>query len=183
MNAGVAFLRKAVLVCAVGILLAAMAFPALRTTPWRLSYDPQVAACLPWNWYLVHVGERAWRVGDLVVLRQGDLEQAATLEFAGVARKPLQQVPPAVKFVAAAPGDRVAVRDDAIWVNGRYYGRLWLKKWVARNYPDLQRVWPEREIVVPPGKLLVLGTQPLAFDGRYFGLVPESDIRGRAWPI
>jgi conjugal transfer pilin signal peptidase TrbI len=184
MNGREAFLRKALLLSAAVFLLAALTAPLVREARWGVRYDPQVSGCLPWGLYAVRMGAITTpKVGELVVLRQADLEKAATLEFSQIKQGPLQEIPPAVKYVAAVAGDRVAVRGDAIWVNGRYAGKLWLKAWAMRNYPELSTVWKTGETVVPNGKILVLGSQPLAFDGRYFGLVPVTDITGRAWPI
>lgn len=178
------FLRKAIMLCAAMFLLAAVVIPMSRGAAWHLSYDPQAAGCLPWSVYAVRNGPMVTpKIGELVVLRQRDLEKAATLEFARVKSAPLETIPPAVKYVAAVAGDRVAIRNDTIWVNGRYAGKLWLKEWVKRNYPDLDKAWGTKEAEVPKGQILVLGTEPLAFDGRYFGWVPVTDIIGRAWPI
>jgi conjugal transfer pilin signal peptidase TrbI len=179
-----AFLRRALAVMGAGVVLAAALSLSAPRWSWGLSYDPQVSGCLPWTLYLVHrTRQTTARLGTLVIVRQGDLEKAAALEFAQDRKGGPQEIPPAVKYVAAVAGDRVQVKDDGIWVNDRYYGRLWLKDWVRDTFSGLHSGWASSTVVVPAGQVLVLGTEPLAFDGRYFGLIPESDIIGRAWPI
>lgn len=184
MNTRAEFLRKAFALIAAGSLVAAAAATVLPHASWRLSYDPQSSGCLPWTLYIARLGPVAVpRKGELVILRQGDLEKAATLEFAQDKAHPLETIPPAVKYVAGLPGDTVEIKEDGIWVNGQYVGKLWLKPWVEKTFPDLSQVWTSQETTIPEGQVLVLGTEPLAFDGRYFGLIPQSDIIGRAWPL
>jgi signal peptidase I len=172
------------LLIALGLIFAGFAVPSIRYGAWRIGYDPQSESCLPWSLYLVRAGIPSMLSrGDLVMLRQADLEKAAALEFAQDPTQRLQVIPPAVKYVAAVPGDVIEVRGDAIWVNGNYFGKLWLKSWVESKFPSLSHIWPNHPVKVPNGMLLVLGTSPLAFDGRYFGLVPKTDVTGRVWPI
>jgi conjugal transfer pilin signal peptidase TrbI len=41
----------------------------------------------------------------------------------------------------------------------------------------------DRKEIVPAGQLLLLGTEPRSFDGRYWGFVPENEIVAKATPI
>lgn len=92
-----------------------------------------------------------------------------------------------VKRVVAVAGDRVAVVDGRLQVNG-----AWLH---AADQPDVERFalrdvaldlrhggGPDlRQTTVPAGMVLVLGDhRGRSLDGRFFGLVPESAFYGRA---
>ncbi|MBX3463308.1 MAG: signal peptidase I [Planctomycetes bacterium] len=83
-----------------------------------------------------------------------------------------------VKRVVALPGDRVAMVDGILVVNGG----------TADDYgciPDHQAM---AEVVVPPGQFFVLGdNRPVSCDSRDFGLVEQSLLKGRVrarfWPL
>jgi len=92
-----------------------------------------------------------------------------------------------VKRVAAVPGDRVAVRDGHLVVNGRPLAdpdRAEVEHWergpvrvslAHGGGPDLAPV------EVPPGRFLVLGdARGNSRDGRSFGFVDEEAIYARA---
>lgn len=93
-----------------------------------------------------------------------------------------------IKRVVALGGDRVDVLDGRLWVNGRpaalpghgviaeafgsRVARLDLSDGGGRDIHGLH---------VPVGHALVIGDhRGASFDGRYFGLVPESVFYGRA---
>ena len=169
------------LVGAAALVVAGMAAPALRQAHWRLAMDPQSVTCLPWTLYVEHLQAPAQlRRGQIVVLREDAVDKAAALNpglraFASA---------PAGKMVAAIPGDTVELRGDAIWVDGHYMGKTWLSGWVDRKFQGLSVPWtPGQPYVVPPGKVMVMGTRSLAFDSRYFGLVNARQIHGVAYPL
>jgi conjugal transfer pilin signal peptidase TrbI len=90
----------------------------------------------------------------------------------------------AAKVVAALPGQTVEVRHDELWVDGHYWGRLWLTPWITSMHLPVQVPWVNgRPFVIPPGQILTLGTEPLSYDSRYWGLIPIISLGGRAWPI
>lgn len=83
-----------------------------------------------------------------------------------------------VKRVVAIPGDRVSLRPDGVWVNGRHL-------------PDTEtvtgRVTLAMDAIVAPGRVFVLGdNRPRSQDSRTFGTIPVTAINGRAeaivWP-
>lgn len=86
--------------------------------------------------------------------------------------------PPLVKRVIGLPGETVAFRDGAVWIDGR---RL------AEPYVfDGQETWPQpghpSAVVVPEGSVFVLGDhRSSSTDSRLFGPVAEDDIIGRVW--
>ncbi len=78
-----------------------------------------------------------------------------------------------VKRVVGVPGDRVEVRDGRVFVDGRF-----LEESHDVVYGPGRDLGPT---IIPEGKLLVLGdNRPNSLDGRYFGLVDQEDVYGRA---
>jgi conjugal transfer pilin signal peptidase TrbI len=114
-------------------------------------------------------------VGDLVVFDSPKLQAIDPLDRQ---RK--------LKMIAALPGDVVSVKDSALWINGRYWGRFWIAKWARTASPDTAAPWFVRSApvdgawTVPPGQALLLGTEPLSFDGRYWGFIDLKTIASRA---
>lgn len=92
-----------------------------------------------------------------------------------------------IKRVVAVGGDRVALEDGHLSINGRplagpgapdveHFGdrRAWLNLDMGGG-PDIDG------LVVPPGQVLVVGDhRGNSVDGRYFGLVPASTLYARA---
>ena len=90
-----------------------------------------------------------------------------------------------IKRVVAVGGDRVTVRDGRVYIQGvdtqsvnglEAYGERTVPLDLAHGGgPDLA------PIVVPDGHVLVLGDhRGRSRDGRYFGVVPVSELYGRA---
>lgn len=86
---------------------------------------------------------------------------------------------PLIKRVEGAAGDRIEIRDNNVYVAGRPIGPL-----VDRNSEGEELV-PVRAKVVPQKYYFVAGDHRKSFDSCYeaFGLVHQSQMEGRAWPI
>ncbi|HXY57065.1 MAG TPA: signal peptidase I [Methylocystis sp.] len=101
-----------------------------------------------------------------------------------------------IKRVIGLPGDRVALKGPALFVNGerisgaetleggrlivdeQFGGRKWRVEWRKETSAA------ESEYVVPPGEIFVLGdNRDEAKDSRSFGFVPLSDLVGDARQI
>lgn len=83
-----------------------------------------------------------------------------------------------VKRVVGRPGDRVALMDGRLYLDGRVADEEFL------HVPDHATM---SEIVVPEGTYFVLGdNRPISCDSREFGLVPAENLKGkvrvRFWP-
>lgn len=84
-----------------------------------------------------------------------------------------------IKRVIGVPGDTVSVKNNVVYINGKRYPEPFLK------YRKSINVAPR---YVPPGYLWVEGdNRPVSFDSRYFGLLPEKNVRGETfliwWPL
>lgn len=84
-----------------------------------------------------------------------------------------------VKRVVGLPGDRIAMRDGTLLVNGEVQQQRWD---CIPDHEDLP------ELVVPEGSFFVLGdNRPISCDSREFGLVAQELLKGRVrvrfWPL
>lgn len=83
-----------------------------------------------------------------------------------------------VKRIVAVPGDRIAMQDGELLVNGA----------VADDYGCITDTQTMPEQIVPDAHFFVLGdNRPISCDSREFGLVPQELLKGkvrvRFWPI
>jgi conjugative transfer signal peptidase TraF len=78
---------------------------------------------------------------------------------------------PLVKPVAAASGDQVCAAGPAVSVNGRLAALRRRRDARGRPLP-----WWSGCLALKPGQLLLLGTAPDSFDGRYFGITQPDDV-------
>lgn len=148
------------------LVVAELVLPPLVAT-YKVSLDVQEASCIPWMAFLV-------KKGDVANLRRGELVQFTAPEDIGRKKGGKQFI----KFVAGMPGDRLEVKNDTVYVNGQYWGGVWgLAELVKpERYFD-------RNVVVPPGKVLMLSVARKSFDGRYWGFVDQERLVGRATPL
>jgi len=89
-----------------------------------------------------------------------------------------------VKRVAGQPGDKVAIVDDQLTINGEVVARRnpRIIQKIADAKPGYELSFPV-EVVVPPGHYVMVTDSFDGFDSRYWGLLDESAIRGRAVPV
>jgi len=111
-----------------------------------------------------------------------------------------------VKRVVGLPGDRVELRNEAVWINGvpLHYGpakpaaeadlsptdkaqglfaseELGGRVHAVMALPARAALRSFGPVTVPPGSYFVMGdNRDNSFDSRYFGFVPRSKILGRA---
>jgi signal peptidase I len=87
-----------------------------------------------------------------------------------------------IKRVVAVAGQRIAVREGVVYVDGE---RL-VEPYVNTAYPDDYD--SDAELTVPAGTVFVMGdSRANSNDSRYIGPVPDASIIGRAfaiyWPL
>jgi len=136
---------------------------------YAISMDPQWQSCLPWSTFFVRYGKpRSIHAGELVLFRDKKLDPTG---FGNL---------PAIKYVAGGPGTVMEIRKDGVWIDGKFWGRMWLLPWMRMIHVGSL---PYGRYVVPPGKVLLMGTTPGSFDGRYWGFASVHRIYGEAWPF
>ncbi|HNR90409.1 MAG TPA: signal peptidase I [Spirochaetota bacterium] len=83
-----------------------------------------------------------------------------------------------IKRCVALPGDVLNIKNGAVFVNGKKAVEPYVRGATSyRGFSD-QKI----EGVVPPGKLVVLGdNRENSYDGRGFGYLPISEVKGKAF--
>lgn len=100
--------------------------------------------------------------GDIVVLHPPDQNDSAT---------------PYIKRVIGVAGDRVALRNGQVFVNGVQLDEPYVPAGARSDPEDGETSWQ-----VGPGEVFVMGdNRENSVDSRTFGVVKESEIIGRAW--
>lgn len=84
-----------------------------------------------------------------------------------------------IKRVIGLPGDRVAINNGRITIDGAPLNEPYVRYTDGRSFP---------EITVPQGALYVLGDNRAASDdSRFWGFVPQDQVLGKAlfgiWPL
>jgi conjugal transfer pilin signal peptidase TrbI len=135
---------------------------------YRIGLDLEDVRCMPWVAYIVKLDhEPALTRGAFIAILDGDgvLGPRFKNQLLG-------------KQITGLPGDRVVVKNDFVWVNGKPVGALILHKELGRKPGGF-----DREEVVPPGKLFLTGLEPRSYDSRYGGFFDPKYIVGSVSPI
>jgi signal peptidase I len=129
--------------------------------------------------------EETLLVGDhLLVMRFGyDAEVPFTSWHVSLWRQPQRQQvvvfrmagqPDFIKRIIGLPGDKVEIRDDSVWINGKPLEEPYV---TSPMRPDGGVNY--RSVTVPPDHYFVMGdNRPNSNDSRYWGFVPRSNIVG-----
>lgn len=102
-----------------------------------------------------------------------------------VLNPPVRSDKPYIKRVIALPGERVAVRDGKVYVNGQPLDEPYIAEPARYSYPF--GAASSAELTVPEGTLFVLGdNRNNSSDSHIFGTVPFDRVIGKAffsyWP-
>lgn len=84
------------------------------------------------------------------------------------------------KVAAALPGDRVDVDANGIRINGEKWGDI---NPIVLEKAKLTIEEVTRSFVIAEDEVLMLGTLPRSYDGRYWGPVKATQLVGRTWRL
>lgn len=86
---------------------------------------------------------------------------------------------PLIKYVGAVSGDTYAVEGSRFFINGKHVGQVFTGDSEGKPLSFIKGT-----VKVKPGEFLPVSTHiSNSFDGRYFGPVSLSAIRGKATPV
>lgn len=160
------FARKAALVL-VGIVI----LWALVGARYRLGIDAQRNLCLPpYRWFVIDTFDRRIQRNQLIAFRA---TEAMVPYF-----QPEQTV---IKRVVGVPGDRVSVTAQGTTINGVLQPES--APALAQNLGLSQAHWGVDALSIPLGHLWVMGATGDSFDARYWGVLPQSQVIGRAYAL
>lgn len=145
--------------------------PAVLPPPIRLLWN--ASASVPVGLYAVQVPDRPI-VGELVAIAPPE----PLVSFLA-SRSALPRDVPLIKPVAALPGQIVCRHSRQISIDG-------LPRAEARDRDRLGRplpVWQGCRTIADDELFLMNAARPDSLDGRYFGPVPRTALRGRAMPL
>lgn len=136
---------------------------------WHVGVDIQEIQCLPYDFFMV-----GQKVPAMV-------ERGKIYQYTASGLEPVvKDGTPMVKIAAAVAGDEVVVTADGVSINGTFWGPL---NPIVLEKTGKTPTGVQASYVVPKGKVLMLGTLPRSYDGRYWGLVDSKQITGRALAI
>lgn len=148
-------------------LAAAIAFYAASFFV-RIGVDPQKQSCLPYPAYVLLPLSRTPQRG-------------AYFEFATRGLGP--RYPDGTQFLKrmqGVPGDLVDVDGRQIQINGAFAGII-NPVVVAKTHLSTEKL--VRHITIPADHYLMMADSPIAYDGRYWGLIERNQIMARAIPL
>lgn len=161
------FLRNSVIGILVAFIVAIATVNAFRQD-YRIGIDLSSVRCLPWRVYFITYGQPTeLKRGDYVAFVPTNGLMGEHFEGKTVG-----------KMVVGLPGDKLVVRNNIAYIGDRLIGELVLAEKLGKKPGDFDRVE-----TVPPGKILVVGTEPRSYDGRYWGFLDQKLIIGKVGPI
>jgi conjugative transfer signal peptidase TraF len=161
--------RRRIMVAATGGVAVALGVTIVAPPSPRLMWN--ASASTPIGLYRIARG--APGVGDWVAVRTPIAVRRLAAE-----RHYLPANVPLVKRVAARQGQRVCAAGRQVEVDGKAVASRRGRDPLGRPLP-----WWRGCQRLAAGELLVLGTAPDSFDGRYFGPISSSAVIGRAVPL
>ena len=161
------FLRNSLIGITASFIVAIASVSAFRQE-YRIGVDLASVRCLPWRLYFITYGiPQDLKVGDYVAFVPSPGLMGPHFEGKTVG-----------KMIAGLPGDKLVVKGNIAYIGGRLIGELDLIEKLEKKPGDFDRIE-----VVPPGKVLVIGTEPRSYDGRYWGFLDQKLIIGMVGPI
>lgn len=165
--ARMSFMRKSLFWVAFAWVALSIAVPAFAKH-YQLGLDLEEIRCMPWRAYVIKYERNVeFKRGGFVAFRDHDGQMGPKFKGRILGKK-----------VVGLPGDRLAVRGDFAWVNDQAIGALTLHDKLGKKLGDF-----DREEIVPEGKILVVGTLPQSYDGRYWGFLNQRNVIGSLSPL
>ena len=160
--------RRPITVVPIALLASLLVWLMWTVCPFGLMYDPNKDKCLPdLHLSLSIKGQpKALTHGDLVYWKPGGALSYVKQPFV-------------LKQVAAVSGDRLQIQGDKLLVNSLQVGAGLPLVNVYRTSVALL----QRDELVPPGKVFVIGQNRLSDDSRYWGYLDRQQIVGQAYKL
>lgn len=95
---------------------------------------------------------------------------------------PVEPAKSFIKRTIGLPGDRIAVRDKQLYINGELYEEDYKQLKDSSNFPaNLTARDNIEEFTVPEGKYFMLGdNRDASYDARFWGFISKDMIKGKA---
>ena len=189
------------------VLLVVLLLRSFIAEPFRIPSNSMMPTLLTGDFILVNKFTYGLRlpINNHKVVALGEPDRGDVVVF----RPPHHPDQDWIKRVMGLPGDRIAYRDNTVYVNGEplayesvgvysgtgngteMTGAEELREQLpGRSHTVLERTnlpfmdQGEGEWVVPPGHYFVMGdNRDNSEDSRYWGFLPESNLRGKAFLI
>lgn len=151
------------------LLLIATGFFVLAR--FEVSIDPQhfagLPTSLPWYAWVTDRQDMQFGYGDYIAFNTDERMEPYFNVGANF-----------VKKVVGMPGDRVMVHNGIVKINGDIVATINIADILKKPVSSFNRT-----LTIPPHHFWVLGTNPVSFDSRYWGLVSRKQIIGESWPV
>ncbi|WP_095158196.1 S26 family signal peptidase [Pseudomonas sp. Irchel 3E13] len=162
MNSHVRFLVRAL-----PLTLVMVGGSLYATTRFGIGVDPQKNTCLDWRVFLIDKHNTVVERDSIYAFRSTQMEPF------------FKNGTTIIKYARGVAGDRVAVNDSKVLINGKEQGAGLLLS-DALGMPKSRYI---RDEIIPGHKYWFMGTSNDSFDSRYWGYVMESDVIGKAYPL
>lgn len=89
-----------------------------------------------------------------------------------------------IKKVGAVAGDTIRIDNGKLYVNDTFVNQVDGEvTYKAAKYLGVSEQSFNRTETVPNGYVLAIGTKPRSYDGRYWGVLPISNVVGTAYQV
>lgn len=148
-----------------GAILAVIIFYAF-TARYEFGVPPENTKCIDGSLFIIDKYDTDIKTGDTIAFYSKGMEP-----YFPDGNK-------VIKFAAGVGGDFVSANHSGVYVNSTYYGQYQLAKQLGIDEESLYK-----KFIVPEGKVMALGDKPVSYDSRYWGLMDEKQVYGKAYAI